>query len=103
MWLKSKVYGVFVRHGILEDIKTWARLLGEEIEKGKDFYDMNLTKQYMEHMRASEVEIPANNLNAIAEAVGPSSKNDELWTILLTTLRCAMKRLSVWKAVKSKS
>ena len=43
--MKSKTYGVFVRHKVVEDIKTWARLLGEEIEKRKDFYDMNLTKQ----------------------------------------------------------
>ena len=53
VWLKSKAYGVFVRHEVVEDIKTWARLLGEEIEKRKDFYDMNLTKQYMEYMRSS--------------------------------------------------
>ena len=79
VWLKSKGSSVFVRHEILEDIKTWARLLGEEIEKRKDFYGMNLTKQYMEYMRASEIQIPANanDLNAIAEAVGPSSSKTQ--------------------------
>ena len=47
----------------------------------------------MEYMRSREVQIPANANNL---------KNDELWTILLTNPSCAMKRLSVRMAVKSK-
>ena len=40
--------GILIRHGVLNDIAIWARVLNEQINRGISFEQMNLSKAHID-------------------------------------------------------
>ena len=85
--LKEKGYGNFVKHGLQPQMQVWVKILNQELDRGKTFFEMNLTQAHMDYLESVSSEnqpllqVPSNHAKTAknskksqAEVAAPSSK-----------------------------